>query len=470
MLNNIRTSLEQAGYLVLASCLGEEDTGGGLFSFDGSTVKRLDRLSCTGLTIADNRLIRLLRGSDEPGVGGELLVYDPNGVECYFRIDDLCDGHSIIWDGYSLIAVSTLTNSILWISPSGKITKKWQAPGENDSWHLNSLFIKDDEIFVSTFGKFQKYREWSEHINDNSGLVFNLLTGQDIIKGLSCPHNPVFIDGNWIICNSATKELLQIDASTGTVLARLQLNGWTRGIAICNDLLFVGESANRITCVQGETASIVVVSRKDWILLDRFQLPCREVYDLVLTPAELVEGVCRGFRTNPLRLAEQNQYAMFDQVGITPARLWAIGDPLQPEDCKIKIEAVLPDQMEADSVVELEASIENLGTAFLVTAPPYPVYISYKWMENGRGSQINIIEGIRSRLVQSLPPRNSMNYKFRLKTPPTPGEFILCLTLVQEQVAWFNDLDEKNSFIHPVHIVQPSGGLNLTKIQSLYSN
>jgi len=50
----------QAGYVVLASGLGDEDTGGGLFAFDGSVIERLDRLSSTGLSLAGHRLLRLL--------------------------------------------------------------------------------------------------------------------------------------------------------------------------------------------------------------------------------------------------------------------------------------------------------------------------------------------------------------------------------------------------------------------------
>jgi acetolactate synthase-1/2/3 large subunit len=444
---------EQTDRLLIASCLGDNDTGGGLFSFDGQHIDQIDRLSSTGLCVAGDRLIRLLWSSGEGSVG-ELLVYDAHGVERYYRIDQLAEPHDIAWDGQAFVAVATLANSILWISPSGTIVRTWQASGNGDSWHLNSLFMKDGALFVAAFGRFQKNREWADRLSGGTGFVFNLATGQAILTGLSAPHHPRFVDSAWVVCNSALNEVLQISASEGAIQQRLQLNGWTRGIAISNDLLFIGESANRFDAKTGMTASIAIVSRRNWVLLDRIPLPCREIYDLVLVEPRLLQGIRRGFRTNPLRAAEQDQYAMFRQVGVEPVRLWATGDPLPPEACKVKIEADLPTVLEAESVVDLECTIENQGTAFFVSAPPNPIHISYKWLEAVSGTPVRGIEGVRSRLSQALPPFQAISCKFKVVAPPLVGDFILRVTLVQESVAWFDNLDVTNSISRPVQIVQ----------------
>lgn len=446
---------EQGGYVVLASCFGDEDTGGGLFSFDGRTIQRIDWLSSTGLSIAGNRLLRLLRCPDETGSVGELLVYDPRGVERYYRIDLLSDAHGITWDGSHFIVASTATNGILWISPSGEVERRWQASGEGDCWHLNSLFMRNGQLFVSAFGRFQRHREWADKLRDASGFILNLTTGEEVLTGLSCPHSPQFFEGAWILCNSATREVLEIEALTGSIRRRLQLNGWTRGIAIFGELLLIGESALRHDPSPGlATASIAVVCRKTFSLLDRISLPCREIYDLVVAPASLVEGVQRGFRTNDRRVAEQAQYAMFEQVGVQPLRLWATGDPLPPEACKIKIEASVPSVLTANALVELECVIENLGTALFVSAPPNPVHISYRWIPAGLDPSVQGIEGMRSRLPQALRPYQPVVCRFKVVAPQREGEFILRLTLVQEDVAWFDALDEANSCSQLVHIVK----------------
>lgn len=354
----------ESEFVLLASGLGD-DTGGGLFAYDGRAVEQVDRVSTTGLYVAGDRLIRTLWCSSDIGVVGELLIYDRCGIERYYRIDALSDPHDVLWDGEHFVLVSSSTNSILWISPSGEVARRWQAPGEGDVWHLNSLLLKDDELLVSAFGRFSHHREWSGIKKDRAGFVLNLTTGEDVITGLSCPHHPRYVDDAWIVCNSATGELLQIDPGTQEVSRRLQLRAWPRGLAFSETAIFVGESANRQAAGTDASASIAVVSRQDWTVLDRLILPCREVYDLVLARRSLLEGVRRAFRTNPLRVAESDQHTLFSQLGVQPARLWAIGDPLPKESCRVRVEADVPDALDADSLIDLPCTVENMGSAFL---------------------------------------------------------------------------------------------------------
>ena len=445
----------RAGAVVLASCLGDEDTGGGLFSFDGHCVERIDRLSSTGLSLAGDRLARLLRSRGDNDAPGEILIYDSQGVRAYHRVDGLADPHDILWDGQRFIVVSSSTNSVVWISPSGEIVRRWQAPGDGDARHLNCLLIKDGRLLVCAFGRFTRHSQWTEDPSSPSGIVFDLETDENVLTGLSHPHQARLLDGAWAVCNSMTRELLRIDLSTRSVVARLQLDGYTRGIAVSDDLLFVGESAPRgVNLGTEKTAQIAVVCRKTWRLLDRLILPCREIYDLIVAPRALAEGVRRGFRTNPQRVAEQDQYAMFDSVGVQPVRLWATGDPLPPEACKVKISAGIPSTLPQDALVELECSIENLGQAILLSYPPNPVHVSYKWFHAGTGTHVEGMEGLRVKLPQALVPHRVLSCKLKVETPKTAGHFILLVTLVQEQVAWFDDLSPSNSFRWPVEIVE----------------
>jgi len=70
--------------------------------------------------------------------------------------------------------------------------------------------------------------------------------------------------------------------------------------------------------------------------------------------------------------------------------------------------------------------ISNLGNAILVSAPPNPVHISYRWRRDDE-----TIEGLRS----------------LLPGPLTPGSEVPC-----RQVAWFDDLDEGNAYSAAVRI------------------
>jgi acetolactate synthase I/II/III large subunit len=434
---------DKNGQVLLISCLGEQ-TGGGLFTFDGETVDQIDTLSTTGLTLAGGRLGRLLWSSGEAGSMGELLIYDEAGVERYLRIDSLREPHDLAWDGQAFLAVSTLSNSVLWLSASGEVTRTWRADGDGDAWHLNSLFPVDDTMVAAAFGRFSKHREWSEGRAAGAGIVFDLMTGADVLSGLSCPHDPRLIDGSWLVCNSGEQELVIADASSGAVTRRVELDGWTRGLAVDRELIYVGESANRGTPVTGELARVAVIDRRTWSVVDRLPLACQEVFDVIQVPAALAGGVRQGFRTNPLRVGEQDQHALFRELGVRPARLWAVGEPLPVEACRVEIAAKLPDTLPRGTIQRAECRVTNKGSAILVSAAPNPVNVSYRWLEGPPGAPL--AEGLRSPLPRPLPPEGVAECRVALEVPAIPGDYTIRVTLVQEQVRWFDEVDITNGW------------------------
>jgi len=92
--------------------------------------------------------------------------------------------------------------------------------------------------------------------------------------------------------------------------------------------------------------------------------------------------------------------------------------------------------------------IENLGPAFLVSAPPHPVHISYRWVAGSAAE-----EGERTRLPQSIAPSTSAKCYLGLRAPAEPGVYELRVTLVQEGVAWFDELDPCNAWGTTVVVV-----------------
>lgn len=323
-------------HVLLISCLGEQ-TGGGLFEYDGERFERLDTLSTTGLALGGPRLGRLLWSSGESGSVGELLLYDEVGVERYLRIDALREPHDLVWDGDTFAAVSTLSNSVLWISPGGDIVRTWQAKGDGDSWHLNGLSIAEGKLVASAFGRFSRHREWSTGGAAGAGIVFDLETGDDLIRGLDCPHDQRLVDGLWLVCNSGRKELLAVDPCDGRIVrvawsSMVGPEGSRSGTTFFN----VGESANRAEPSPERLASVVLIDRRTWNVIGRVPLPCQEVFDGIRVPEPLAKSVRRGFRTNPLRTAEQDQHQLFNEVGVRPARLWAVKSPpsSRPTPCK----------------------------------------------------------------------------------------------------------------------------------------
>lgn len=446
-----------SGHVVLISGSGQ-DTGGGMLCLDGRAVERIDRVSSSGMVLVENRLLRMLQFTEDIVSAAELLMYDERGIKRYDRLDTLRAPHDVAWDGRHVVVVSSGANSIVWLGPDGEVVREWQAPGEGDAWHLNCVLMHDGEMYASAFGRFRRRREWSERLADGCGIVFNLRTGEDVLTGLSCPHTPRVVDGSWVVCNSYTNELWFVDEPPDRSVTKLPLRSFPRGIAIGEEHLFVGESARRPLTDTGMMASVAVVSRKTREVVERFDLPCQEVYDLVVVPTPLLEGVRRGFRTNPLRVAERDQLALFDAVGVQPARIWAISDPLRRQDCRIKVEAELPTEMEADSVYEIDLEVENLGAAILVTSPPNPVYMSYRWLKEGDDPAGPWIELERYPLPSSLPPGGTTRLTMRLIAPSAEGRYLLRVTALQEMVVWFDNVDVSNARSAWVQIVGREGG------------
>ncbi len=452
----------RSGYLLLATCSGDEDTGGGLCVFDGQTVEVIDRVSSAGLRVAGDRMIRLLRTPLATG-GGEFLVYDARGVRQYLRVDELSDGHYFAWDGRNIVAASTGSNSILWIAPSGEVERVWRAPGEDDSWHLNEVVLHEGRLYACAFGKYANYRGYKGNERNGHGHVFDLETGTRVAEGLCAPHSPRFFDGCWSVCDSAMCSVIQFERGGRAPRRTTQLNGFTRGMAVNDEYVFVGESAPRSDRGLVQGGSIAILSRESFEFVARVQLPFQEVFDLELAPAELVGGTRIGFRTNPLRVREQDQIFLFHQLGIEPQRLWATSDPLPPEHCRVSVDAAIPEAFEARRLTLIDCSVENRSERFYFPSASNPVWISYKWQLTERSTAMSHQEGLRTPLPCVLPPGVSVKVRMEVLPPPVAGEFRLTVTLVQDGVCWFDEIDPANGCsacvtVHAPQAIPDAGG------------
>jgi hypothetical protein len=446
-------SVHDAPHCLLASGTGDE-IGGGLYAWDGARLEVIDRLSTTGLAEDGGRLFRVLQSGGRAGPGGtEVLVYDERGVERYVRIDAAEDTHGIEPAVDRLALVSTGDNSIVWIGNDGAIERTWRAPGSGDAWHLNCLARRDGDLYVSAFGPFREHRAWSSPARAGAGVLFNVTAGETAVSGLSCPHHPRFEDGAWLICDSMPGTLVAVDPDSSQVLASKELGGWTRGLAVADNVILVGVSSGRHSperVAQTGRAFVVVLDRETWQELDRIELPSREVFDLVLVPPQLVEGARRGFDTNPLRAVEQHQHDLFRAAGVEPVLLWPTGEPLPPAGRRVRVRADLPERMAPAELVEVQASVGNHGAAVLASYPPNPVLLSYRWMDAATGDPVLAetgvpAEGIRTALPALLQPGHVATVAISVQAPATPGDYRLRLTAVQENVAWFDGDDPQSA-------------------------
>ncbi len=172
------------------------------------------------------------------------LVYDDAGIAARHVLDELREPHGALWSGETLMVVSTGTNAILRIPASGGMAGRWQAPGRGDCWHLNSLSWCGRRPLVSAFGRFREHHGWAgSAARAGRGVVIDVRSGRDVLGGLSAPHNPLWLDRSWLICNSDRGEVIRLDG-TGTLLCRRRFAGWTRGLAYDAEHVYVGERSS----------------------------------------------------------------------------------------------------------------------------------------------------------------------------------------------------------------------------------
>jgi len=275
------------GSVALISGFDDDTGGGGLFLYDGHDLERLDDLPTTGIASANGGLARVLRGRDDDP-GSRFIRYEPDGTRHEEYVEGLVDPHDVAWVGDSFAVACAGANTIVFVAEAGGVERVWKAPGSGDAWHLNSLVVVDGELHVMAFGRFERHREWAED-SIGTGFVMNVVTGREVVNGLSSPHHPRLVDGEWIVCNSGTGELLRI-GEDGRIGGRAVLAGWARGLAVLEGALLVGESRGRDEPA-GAEATIATVDLASWEVVGRIPVPVREIYDIVVVPRSLAEAL-----------------------------------------------------------------------------------------------------------------------------------------------------------------------------------
>jgi hypothetical protein len=106
--------------------------------------------------------------------------------------------------------------------------------------HVNDNCSFGDSLFVSMFSSTGN---WKEGVFDGAVTEFCLHEGvrkADVITGLYMPHNVCNLSGNLLVLDSLRGHLLAENSEiSGT------FPGFTRGVALCDELYLIGQSKNR---------------------------------------------------------------------------------------------------------------------------------------------------------------------------------------------------------------------------------
>jgi len=254
---------------VFHNLLVSAPNGGGLFALRNGSVWHVDGQSSTGIDVRNGALLRSLQ---------------PDGWRFYGRaapaLPDVPDLHDvrIVEDGF--MAVGTQDNIILRFDRAGREIRRWVLPGEPDSAHVNCLACWQGRWVFSAFGDFDTHRGYKQGTR-GLGFVRSLEDGQTLISGLSQPHSLTPWGKDLLLADSETQSLARYDRH-GRLRRRVDLGGYTRGIAVGRSALFVGlsQSRNLGNDPVSDSASILALDPARWSVRARLPLPTREIYDI----------------------------------------------------------------------------------------------------------------------------------------------------------------------------------------------
>ena len=248
---------------LLVSCPNE---GGGLFAIVAGAAVRIDLEKSTDVRAYGNDILRAYQS-------GKIA----DGRCC--TVSEASDIHDVLYHENAFYVVSTGTNEIIEYTRDWKLQARHCFKGEGDSWHLNCLVAHAGQIFFSAFGEFTWHREYKGKTR-RSGFVRDLLTGEELIGGLSQPHSLVSAQGKIYLADSECGDLVIIDDSR--CANRIHIGDYFRGIFIRGDFIYVGLSASRN--IESDTMAVTAKLRcytvADLRLVGELDLDATEIYSI----------------------------------------------------------------------------------------------------------------------------------------------------------------------------------------------
>jgi uncharacterized protein YcfL len=128
-----------------------------------------------------------------------------------------------------------------------------------------------------------------------------------------------------------------------------------------------------------------------------------------------------------------------------------VDDPIAPEDMQTKIVAAIPERAETATQMRLRVDVANTGAAAFATSGRLPVHFSYRWYDES-GVQAEPGRSLHTALEDVLLGGESTRLAPLVVTPRVAGRYTLALSLVQHDVAWFDDIDPASGLRVPMTV------------------
>ena len=147
-----------------------------------------------------------------------------------------------------------------------------------------------------------------------------------------------------------------------------------------------------------------------------------------------------NYHLEDLSLAAENNYFLHRVRvnGRRTARPHAGHDHLPVnEDVRYRVVGhLLPDALPAGRVLSRNVRVQNTGASVISSKSPHPVYLSYHWRTPA--GEVVEFDGERTVFPIDLAPGRTITVPAMIRTPASPGPYMLELTMVREGVAWLD--------------------------------
>jgi uncharacterized protein (TIGR03032 family) len=176
----------------------------------------------------------------------------------------------------------------------------WTVPGvdldttDARSWVNGICTVNGIPQYVTVLGISNVENGWREEALASRGALINVQTNEIVLHNLLFPHTPT-IDGNdiWFL-NSGLNQVCRWTPGDSDFTVVATLHGWTRGIAIIDDYIFVGVSQGRMSAFPNVISDplaepgIVVLNRLTGEPLEFESIDAQEIFDLAIVDKAII--------------------------------------------------------------------------------------------------------------------------------------------------------------------------------------
>lgn len=212
-----------------------------------------------------------------------------------------CMVHDMALDGPSVVFTNTQFSCLGRADGFSSFVPLWRPPFisvlmPEDRCHLNSFAMDGGRVRYATAFAASDTSQGYRAMPIDSGVIIDVEAGAVVVSGLIKPHSVRIFDNRLYVLNSAAGEVLRVDIEARGSETLATLPGFTRGLRMHGDILFVGLSTLRASAralglplssrADSLVAGIAALDRESGALLGMLRLAAgaEELFDFVVMP------------------------------------------------------------------------------------------------------------------------------------------------------------------------------------------